>query len=493
MLKLRGMRIRFVQALPFLLSFFPLAGGLLSAAPQHKQSGWLTPEKQNQLAERFAPVLFFHPSEKYFPCSPLFPLEYRSLDQDSRISLLGTPESRREIYLSFNLEEKARLATIYYRAYPLREDPYEEVVLEFWLYFVQNEYRARGGLFPFWFNGDHPNDLEHVHVVLRREAGNGQDPDDLWDGAHFSMVAVHTSAHEGSIPANKYQYDEINSAKRAHLLVERGSHAGAPDIDKDGWFTPGEDGDSGQKLIWGIRDRGLTWTPYSRSYADRRSEQGSIVFSSTQVDSSLDDDVGDDSPPRQFAYRLVPVEELTNEFAKLALTHEQRKEIFESEVHWFRKALGRSNGQSGKLLVPPSREGGGEFAGLSDFSSTERGFLLGGTNLIEESGAFLGARYSFLHGIKYLPDLVFEADGIVTYKGKGYLATEFLLSYPIDATLRFLGGASFVTEATSFRQHQWDWLAALEMRLGHIRIYAATRSWGPVTRSTLDFRLSYFF
>ena len=29
----------------------------------------------------------------------------------------------------------------------------ETIVLEYWFYYVWNDYSARPGLFPFWFNG----------------------------------------------------------------------------------------------------------------------------------------------------------------------------------------------------------------------------------------------------------------------------------------------------------------------------------------------------
>ena len=119
--------------------------------------------------------------------------------------------------------------------------------------------------------------------------------------------------------------------------------------------------------------------------------------------------------------------------------------------------------------------------------------MAGFTNLIAEPGAFLGGRYAFLNDKKYLPDLIFEADGIVTTKGKGYLSTQFLLSYPIDATTKLMGGMAFTTDTLRFDRRQWDWIGAIEARVGFLRIYGATRSWGHVTRSAVDFRVAYFF
>src|SRR6185295_5440467 len=68
----------------------------------------LTAEEQSGLAERFAPILVFHPEEEYFPCSPLFAFE--AGNPKSASSLLGTPESRTERYLALTLDERAKLA-----------------------------------------------------------------------------------------------------------------------------------------------------------------------------------------------------------------------------------------------------------------------------------------------------------------------------------------------------------------------------------------------
>ena len=131
----------------------------------------LTPVEQAQLARQFAPVLVFHPEEQYFPTNPLFPLNTES--RESRLSSLGTPDSRIQAYRSLRLTEKGKLATVFYRAYPAWVSDEPVVVLEYWFYYVQNDYRVRGNILPFWMDGSHPNDLEHIHLVLHAESGGG--------------------------------------------------------------------------------------------------------------------------------------------------------------------------------------------------------------------------------------------------------------------------------------------------------------------------------
>jgi hypothetical protein len=460
----------------------------------------LTQEERSLLAERYAPELVYHAAEVYFPCNPLFALELKaaspglqSMDHDSAISRLGTAESRKATYLNLTIEEKANLATVYYRVYASRRRSEDIVVIEYWLYYVQNVYRARASILPLWFDVSHPNDLEHLHVVLRVSANgspNGENSHSSWQ---FTIEEVYASAHEGMVPANRYRHFDQSEADSIKFLMERGSHASAADIDRDGRFTPGRDGDSGYKMLWGIRDRGIPWIRYSRSYMFPRLEQNSITFFHEGSESPQGNDSGGVLQGQRFAYRLVPVEKLARDFAGMELTAKQQKEAFESQVCWIMRAIGRSNGNSGKLLLPREPEVKENSLNIENFASTERGFMVGGTNLIAEPGVFVGGRYAFLNGKKYLPDLMLEADGILTTKGKGYLSTQFLLTYPIDATTKLMGGYGFVTDSLRFDRRQWDWIAAIEARLGYIRIYGAMRTWGFVTRSAVDFRISYFF
>lgn len=438
----------------------------------------LPADEQLRLAQKLAPILVFHPLEDYFPVSPLFPIESSGPDEGTPgadhdpLSLLGSAESRRARYRALTLEQKAELATVYYRAYPVRLDSEERIVVEFWIYYVQNDYRVRGNAFPFWVDSSHPNDLEHIHIVLRPSVDS-----------EFVLDEVYTSSHEGTMPANRYRYGDGDAQKRGRFLVERGSHALAPDIDEDGVFTPGSDGDSGHKILWGIRDRGLIWNRYQRSFMDDRHTESERVF-----------EYGGEAPGAgRLTYRLVPVERLAVAFKSLNLTSKQRKEIFEIDRHWFKRMFGGDNGSSKKLLVPPAREAASGSIGIGKFASTERGFLVGPSFKTDRQGVLLGARYSFLHGIRYLPDVVFEADGHLTTLTRPYLSAEALLSYPIDGTVKVLFGRALVTDSLTFERRQWDWITGVEIRFGRMRVNLATRSWGPISQSSKEYSLTYFF
>jgi hypothetical protein len=438
----------------------------------------LSPELQRRLAERFSPILEFHPLEEYFPASPLFPMngsgaDTRTTNDPATIALLGTAESRREQYRALALKEKSALATVYYRAYPVRRDSRDLIVVEYWFYYVQNTYSLRGNVLPFWVDSSHPNDLEHVHVILR-PSGDSE----------FVLDELYASSHEGTMPANRYQYAGGDPQKRARYLVERGSHAMAPDMDEDGVFTPGVDGDSGQKFLWGIRDRGVIWPRYKRSYMDDRRKDSPIVF---EFAGAAEPDA------TRLPYALVPVEELTGAFAQLDLSRSQRQAIFETEKNWLRRLFGSDNGSSEKLLMPPTRAPSSRSIGIRQFSSTERGLLLGYTFKNDRQGVMIGGRYSYLHGIRYLPDIVFESTGHVTTYRTSYVSNEVLLSYPIDGTVRARFGGALVTDSLTFANRQWDWIVGAEVKLGRMRVNAATRAYGPITQSSKEFSLSYFF
>jgi hypothetical protein len=106
---------------------------------------------------------------------------------------------------------------------------------------------------------------------------------------------------------------------------------------------------------------------------------------------------------------------------------------------------------------------------------------------------FVGARYSYLNGIKYLPDVVLEADAHVTRRQRTYFSGEMLLSYPIDGSMKLLFGRAFAANLKQLDHYQWDWIAGLEFRMGRMRFKGVARSWGPVTNSSKEFSLAYFF
>jgi hypothetical protein len=438
--------------------------------------------EQARLAQQFAPVLVFHSAEKFFPVSPLFSFDTKAAisDKESTLRRLGTTESRTASYLEMNLAEKAKLATVHYRAYPAKRDGRSVVVLEYWFYYVRDEYRVRGNILPIWAGGNHPNDLEHVHLVVRSvEPGK------------FVVDEAYASAHEGKIPANRYKYGKAGHDGSTHFFVELGSHALAPDIDEDGIFTTGTDGNSGSKLQWGIRDRGYTWPRYRSSYMSPRSNGNAVVFVEESAAASSGKTEGT-GQAAEYSYRLESVDSLAENFTHLDLTGKELKNTFETSTFWFPRVFGRDNGRSKALLVPAPPKTGGDSVGILGVSSSERFLILGTALNTDEPGILVGGRYSFLTRSLIVPDFILETDGIFT-RHKNYLSPQFLLSYPFDGFTRIMFGKSLVTDSWSFSPRQWDTVGTIEVRLGDMRISASARSLGPVRAVSKEFRFYYAF
>jgi hypothetical protein len=111
---------------------------------------------------------------------------------------------------------------------------------------------------------------------------------------------------------------------------------------------------------------------------------------------------------------------------------------------------------------------------------------------LEEQAGYVGARWAYLHGIKYVPDVIVEADAVRLARG-GYVSAQLLASYPIDGSIKLLAGKDFTTDSITFDRTQASWVAGLEIRLGRMRIYGGSRSLGPVVPYAKEFRLAYFF
>ena len=116
--------------------------------------------------------------------------------------------------------------------------------------------------------------IERLYFVLTpRAAESSVDAvaDENWARRAFRIRRVVANAHDGSIPPNQYIVsDDTELAPTVSVLVERGSHAMAPDVNQDGRFTPGIDSTDAPKLQWGIRDTGATGSRYRASFMDSR-------------------------------------------------------------------------------------------------------------------------------------------------------------------------------------------------------------------------------
>src|SRR5215471_5264953 len=216
----------------------------------------IDPADARMLARAFAPTLVFHAGERYFPVSPLFPLDPRTepVGDYPAAADLGTPEERVQRYDELPRREQLAEASIAWRAFPIGPS---QVVVEYWCHYVFNNYMFRG-LIGWRAADNHDNDLERVIVVLEPASG-AREPLTSVDAARRAYVIrrIVASAHDGSVTANVLDVGRGRAVRPPlTILVERGSHAMAPDVNDDGRVTPGIDVNASAKFLWGIRDHG---------------------------------------------------------------------------------------------------------------------------------------------------------------------------------------------------------------------------------------------
>src|SRR5262249_28458370 len=128
------------------------------------------------------------------------------------------------------------------------------MAVEYWCHYVFNNYMFRSGLIGWRAADNHYNDLERVIVVLE-PAGGAREPLTSVAAARRAYVIrrVVAEAHDGSVTANVLDVDPAHPLQPpVAILVERGSHAMAPDVNGDGRVTPGIDVNASAKFVWGI-------------------------------------------------------------------------------------------------------------------------------------------------------------------------------------------------------------------------------------------------
>ena len=244
------------QLFAFLFSATLAFAGSAAAAPppQHE----LTVPQQAAIARAFAPTFVFHPDEDYFPTSSMVP--------SGTGGGVATWHARVEQYRTLTRAEKLQRAAVAYRVFPRLKDGRTEVVVEYWCYYVFNAFTIKGGWLPYRVHDNHPHDLERLYVVLWLTEDVGLDDvpiDEIRVRRTLQVHSIIANAHDGSIPPNRYTVAKEEALPLPlTILVERGSHAMAPDIDGDGRFTPAIDSTEVRKVQWGIRDSGSTWGWY---------------------------------------------------------------------------------------------------------------------------------------------------------------------------------------------------------------------------------------
>lgn len=437
----------------------------------------VSPAAQRALAETFAPELVFHPEEELFPCSPLLdtnPGRWMGPAELPQGVALGDNRARVAEYLSLSRADRFRAATVYYRVRPIAREG-GTLVVEYWLYYLANAYAVRGGLVPFHLSGAHPHDLERVFVVLEPAPDAARA-----EGRAYRIRSVLTSAHTAGIPDNRYSVPPGHDlGTRLQVLVERGSHAMAPDIDRNLSFDAAIDGGGYRKLVWGIRDFGDTWAAYRPGYTDARPADDvlRLTFAGHAAD-------GRPSGPNTGRYRLEPVGQLEDHLPIETWSSVDRVRIF-GRTSLLKRMFGEVD--SAQLLRPSMHaEGRANADPWRRVGASESGVMLGLTNINVPYSWMAGVRRAWLNDSRW-PDL--QLDGSVMFpvsRKPVYEATVFQ-TYPIDAVARFMVGEALRWDEQ--KRIEGVWLVGVEWRVNRWRVRGMARNLH--NRAWPEFRIFY--
>lgn len=412
----------------------------------------LSPAEELAIARGFAPTLVFHPDELYFPTSSM------------RETTIAPWQARVDQYRALTKQDKLNRASLAYRVFVRLQDEQVEVVVEYWCYYVYNAYAIRGAWLPYRVSGNHPHDLERLFLVLKPNDPAWDDdrsPDDTWARRAFQISRIVANAHDGSIPPNQYNAREGESiAGPITILVERGSHAMAPDINRDGRFTPGVDNTTVSKVRWGIRDRGSTWRWYRPSFMDARDAsavriQGPVAFP-------------EEGAPTGSRYTLYPADDLQRWYQNLALSEHDRDDVL-GRTPWLVRTFGDARVE--RLMAPLDPADGRELEkALRRRATTETGFAAGFTTVDHSPTLVLSRRAFWEMPSPRYPDILAEAVVLFPARRRTLFEATLWGSYNLDAITNVVIGFGWFSESRGFSP-----AVGAEVRLGRFRVRPAWR------------------
>ena len=427
----------------------------------------LSPSQQAAIARAFAPIMVSHPLERYFPASSMEPVA-------GRLRPEAWPDRVAE-YQGLSQADKLNRASVGYRVFSRVHRGRTEVIAEYWFYYVYNAFTVRGGWLPYRVPVNHPHDLERVYVVLtstQMASESDRVIDEVWAREAFRVRSVVANAHDGSIPPNQYDVpDHETLAAPITLLVERGSHAMAPDVNHDGIFTPGVDSTSRLKLQWGIRDTGATWGWYRASFMEPR---GATALRLCGPAAAAADRCG--------RYALYLADDLQRWFGEFQLTSSDRHDIV-GRLSWWVRAFGDIRIED--LLVPKDLPDGRVLDEMrSRPTNTEAGFLTGVMVGGGPPAFMLGRRAFWDVPSRRAPDVGAEAIALFPARGRTEFEATVWTSYSVDAITNVVLGAGWFSRTGSA-----DIVAGVDLRIGRFRVRPTwkLRTGGFASRVTLLF------
>ena len=439
---------------------------LTAAAPAPLPPPELPVAQQERLARHFAPTLVYHPDERFFPVSPVT-LATTSGDAPSGGADIEPVDVRIARYLGLERSAKLALGAVFFRVTVRSAEGRRRIGLEYFFYYLGNPYRSRSGIIPIPVNLWHPHDLEHVLFVVdfpldtdlttaRPEQGH--------------IVAIYPSAHGDAMPDNVlHATGAVSLAVPVRLLVELGSHAMSVDANGDGLFTPRVDADGPHKFTWGIRDHGTPWSWYQTSDMDARGSDAVVLGGAT--------------------YRLAPAAEMAAAFEAVVRSPSFVKES--GRASWAVRSFGEASSDE-LLAVPPLERNPDAAYGARAAARQDRGFTVGTSIDLSQIGICAGGRWLFATP-SLLPDVMVDAEGVLTKDGRAYSVVDVLATYRLDFVTRLFVGAGPTVQWWSLTRHEveWDWVAGAEFQFGRLLVRAAWRRIGVLKGTGHEVRVSY--
>ncbi|MBY0493893.1 MAG: hypothetical protein K2Y23_06730 [Cyanobacteria bacterium] len=460
-----------------------LSGTLFAMTPPLAVLPPVSTDEQQALARLFAPTFIFHPDEKYFPVSPLYPASLTTAmtlaaDDRSLIEQMGNPRQRLAAYEQLTMGEKLAAATVLYRVAPINHGDHQDVVVEYWCHYVFNRYRVEGGVLPVAVQANHQQDLEVVYVRLEPRPGAAPGATEEALRRRFTIRSIVTSAHSGVVPANRYDVGPGDTLDLpVHVLVELGSHAMAPDINRDGRFSPEIDSSQRTKMIWGIRDQGSTWLRAKSGDTGARAPTAPTLALCGNLPPQGGRDAG------CVPYALEPADAIQNWFRMLSV--QDGRSLIGSVPMWARWF---GDADKHQWLFPVASAGESTLPRLGRRTAdAERGFLLGFAGFRGEPTAILGGRYLLPVQSRVWPDLLVEGslridDPSALLQDPSKLGVRGTVEtrFPLDAVSTLFFASGWLRESERSQQ-RLDAIIGLELRFGSFRVRQGyrlnARSW----------------
>jgi hypothetical protein len=445
---------------------------------------------QLRLATYFAPVFLFHPDEQFYPTDIFTP--FRDLTQPTAEDAAALAINRRvRAYLSMSLAQRLDFATVYYRVWRLPSagargraaggEEQRRVAIQYFFYYLFNDYRARGGVIPAAFAIRHFHDFENLVIEVAWPSPN---IDDTWDPAAARVVGVYGNAHGSDVPDNLWHpRGDEQVHLPLHVIVELGSHALAPDINENGRFDPSVDVNPPMKFVWGIRDHGATWARYKAGYMDVRAPGHAVELAGRN---GLPE--GDGTAEVTSTYALTAASVATD---GTALIWQLAGAKGFGHASWTVRLFGDTDPRTVVHVPAPPVD---PEAGRGDAAAAawDRGLSVGVSNLMGVISFYGGGRWLFVAPRRF-PDLLVDGQVAVNNDRRAFYTVDSLASWRLDFITRLLLGAGAVAPGSDVHAARLDLLGGVEFRLGHLRVRTLARHNSPMHRTWADLRVTYVF